>query len=144
MASEWVVVQHQLPPLGRHLWKKWRGRWVWWITIIGNSAQLCWRHSQVGFCGGLRLSKDSTGVGVKNLLGQAVVWNTSGVRARTAVPCMGTWNAASRPARPVYRLRLKQKQKWTWAGRNIRAYLPNNVWKKWHRDRWKDISLDIN
>ena len=38
MASKWVVVQHQLPPLGRHLWKKWRGRWVWWITIIGNKA----------------------------------------------------------------------------------------------------------
>ena len=101
-------------------------------------------HDTLSRKAGLRLGKDSDGVGVKNLLGQAVVWNTSGVRARTAVPCMGTWNAASRPARPVYRLRLKQKQKWTWAGRNIRAYLPNNVWKKWHRDRWKDISLDIN
>ena len=27
-----------------------KGGCVWWITIIGNSAQLCWRHSQVGFC----------------------------------------------------------------------------------------------
>ena len=38
---------------------------------------------------GLRLGKDSAGVGVKNLLGQAVVWNTAGVGARTTVPWHG-------------------------------------------------------
>ena len=37
-------------PSSEECWKEVKRWWVWWITIIGNSAQLCWRHSQVGFC----------------------------------------------------------------------------------------------
>ena len=41
---------------------------------------------------GLRLGKDSAGVGVKNLLGQ------SSLGLEPLSPGMGTWNTASRPA----------------------------------------------
>ena len=47
---------------------------------------------------GLRLGKDSAGVGVKNLLGQSSfeILPASGLEPLS--PGMGTWNTASRPA----------------------------------------------
>jgi hypothetical protein len=46
----------------------------------------------------LRLGKDSAGVGVKNLLGQAVIEILPVSGLEPLSPGIGTWNTASRPA----------------------------------------------